>query len=174
MGGTPTARGLPAWSWTGNDGWMPGVEPIPLNDMTRVLIVDHDRKEAEQLAHRLRICDATLCSATADTADKAALIASEFDVSVVVIDLASDLNAGLQAARRIADSCTGHVPILVGFAADEAGVRRVQDAHLFDYALRKPVRVAGLLGLIEKAEASNDAHAHAAAAAPRQATGGQE
>jgi hypothetical protein len=39
--------------------------------MTRVLIVNHDRQEAEQLVHRLRICDATLRSATADTADKA-------------------------------------------------------------------------------------------------------
>jgi hypothetical protein len=32
---------------------MPGVQPLPLTEMTRVLMVDHDRQEAEQLA-RLR------------------------------------------------------------------------------------------------------------------------
>lgn len=119
--------------------------------MKCVLIVDKDRKAAEQLASLLRISEPALCCAMAETPESAALIAAELEVKLVLIGMAFDLDESTGSAQRIAASCNGRTPVLVTLAADPQGVQRALDEHVFDHVLCQPLRVAGLLGLIEAA-----------------------
>lgn len=117
--------------------------------MKRILLVDKDRGAAERLAALLRMSDPKLCLATAVTPHGAALIAAGLDVKLVLIGLTDDRCFGLESARQIASSCDGQVQVLVSVVAD-AQMRQTLEGHLFDGALGRPVRVAGLLDLIDR------------------------
>lgn len=64
--------------------------------------------------------------------------------------MALDLHESVGSALRIAASCNGRMPVLVTMAADQQGVQRAIEEHVFDHALCQPLRVAGLLGLIDE------------------------
>ena len=123
----------------------------PLAAGLRVLVVDDNRDAAASLALLLETMGNDV--RTAHDGEQAALVASEFQPDVALLDIGMPKLDGYEAARRIRRESNGRPVRLVALTGygQESDRRKSQEAG-FDRHLVKPLRPQALLDLLAEIE----------------------
>lgn len=120
----------------------------------RILLIDDHHDTLEILARMLERAGHSVVAVATTGAAQAALAAGRFDVLLTDVGLADDNGIAFARALRRAGAFDGAFVALTGFA--DAATRRELETADFAACLTKPVRLAELLGTLERIGAGGE------------------